>query len=143
MLLHRQYFSRKIENNFVARMLMSSPNEMPSRKNTNTIYYNIRSTARKMITSLIDDEYEDACYELAYNMLPVTTSIFEIEYGEKSVTEKLKIFLANRSEYDKFNKWNAAEQTAITKIKEYEDNIRLVTMLLESYDDKTISSFVN
>lgn len=96
-----------------------------------------------MIAPLIDDDYEDACYELAYNMLSVTTSIFEIEYGEKSVTEKLKIFLANRSEYDKFNKWNIAEQTAINKIKEYEDNIRLVSMLLESYDDKTINSFVN
>ncbi len=108
---------------------MSIPNEMPSKNKKNTIYYEIRSTARKMITPLIDDDYEDACYELAYNMLPVTTSIFEIEYGEKSVTEKLKIFLANRSECDKFNKWNIAEQTAINKIKEYSACINVIGII--------------
>ncbi len=58
----------------------------------------MRSTTYSTIKPLIEDEYEDACYELAYSLEPILLNLIR-NTGVKNNNEILKTFLKNKETY--------------------------------------------
>lgn len=59
----------------------------------------MRSLSFGMIKSLIDNDYEDDCYELAYNLEPSVWTTIQ-NSGIPTKTDVLKILLKNNNIYD-------------------------------------------
>lgn len=58
----------------------------------------MRSTTYSTIKPLIDDEYEDASYELAYSLEPILLNLIK-NTGVKNNNEILKTFLKSKETY--------------------------------------------
>jgi hypothetical protein len=58
----------------------------------------LRFASFSSVKSLVDDEYEDACYELAYSLEPILFNLIK-KTGLQTNTQILKIFLKNKDIY--------------------------------------------
>jgi hypothetical protein len=74
-----------------------------------------------ILSNLIDDEYEDLCYNLAYTTEPNIIAIVKLICGNSSKTYILKSLLNNRNLYNKI-----AQINEIDKYNRYESMIQLV-----------------
>ena len=97
---------------------------MPSKK-INDAFYKSRILLKEMTLPLIDDEYEDDCYELAYCMSPVTKNIFELQYGPLNETDMLKLFLKNIFIYNEFKAFNESEISTLKMMELFSNNFNL------------------
>ncbi len=86
------------------------------------------------IKYLIEDEYEDACYELAYNMSPVTKIIFQLKYGPSNETNKVKMFLQNIFLYHEFNDLNLSETRTIQQIERTIEQATIINKMANTFD---------
>ena len=107
--------------------------KMPSKK-INDYFYKSRVLSKEMTHPLIEDEYEDECYELAYNMLPVTRNIFELQYGSCNKTDIVRMFMKNIFIYNTFKTWNESEQVAIKNIEEMQERMNMMERLAMHFD---------
>ncbi len=80
----------------------SKPNKMNRKYSSGET---LRSTSFSMIKPLIDNEYEDACYELAYN-LDASLMISLNENGIKNCTQIVKSLLKNKKLYEMLHNYN-------------------------------------
>ena len=92
----------------------------------------MRSTAFATIKPLIDNEYEEACYELAYDMLPVAKCIAAL-FGIKTETDMVKIFLKFRGVYDACKAINDEE---VSRVNRYNAYMHEYTQNMEIYYTK-------
>jgi hypothetical protein len=65
----------------------------------------MRSMTFSMIKPILDNVYEDECYELAYTLHPKLMNFIK-NYGIKNETDIIKIFISNKKMYDKCKEIN-------------------------------------
>ena len=58
----------------------------------------LRFASFSSVKPLVDDEYEDGCYELAYSLEPILFNLIK-KTGIQTNTDILKIFLKNKETY--------------------------------------------
>jgi hypothetical protein len=69
-----------------------------------------------MIKPLIDNEYEDACYELSYNLEPIVMSFIK-QNGITSETQIVKVLLNNKELYECLYNYNEQTKKQIESYK--------------------------
>ena len=108
----------------------------------------LRSVSFSMTKPIIDDKYEDECYELAYNLHPKVMAIVKT-HNIKNETDILKIFLRDKDVYTICKQLNMQAMVCnniqefiivlhmkewATQINEYNDCINKLKMLKEKYN---------
>ena len=83
-----------------------------------------------MIKPLIDNEYEDACYELSYNLEPIVLSFIN-ENGIVNETQIVRTLLKNKELYEFIYNYN---YTIKNQVEFYNMQMRLHVM---DYINKT------
>jgi hypothetical protein len=66
--------------------------------------------AEYIANNLINDEYEDSCYNLAYSTEPTIVAIINLICGNASKTVVLKKLLNNRELYNKIFNYNECQK---------------------------------